>query len=317
MFDARHAGLLQILALMGPAILGSAATQINVMVNTNFASRIIDPVRGADGAVSWLAYAFRFMQLPLGLFGVAMASATLPSISRSASSGDMDDFRRTLSRSLGVVFLLTIPSSAGLAILGDSMIGLIYEGGAFDHYDTRQTAIALACYAVGLAAYSGLKVIVPAYYAVDDARTPMLVSFLSIAINYAVVSFAVGQAGFGHASLALSTSAVAIFNFVVLFWLLRNRAQGIYGKNLWATVLKIAFSAAVMGSLVATVSHLIGKWLGSSRSAHAVDLAISIPLGCAVYWWVCKLVGVTEVDLATQALLRPLARLRRARKGDV
>ena len=92
---------------MVPAILGNAAVQINVMVNTNFASSISDPVRGLDGPVSWLSYAFRFMQLPLGLFGVAMASATLPSISRSAAAGNMDEFRQTLSKSLGMVFLLT------------------------------------------------------------------------------------------------------------------------------------------------------------------------------------------------------------------
>src|SRR6185437_99905 len=104
-WDWSHPGLVHILRLMGPAIIGSAAVQVNVMVNTNFASRIFDPVRGLDGPVSWLSYAFRFMQLPLGLFGVAMASATLPAISRSAAQGKMDEFRRTLSKSLGMVFL--------------------------------------------------------------------------------------------------------------------------------------------------------------------------------------------------------------------
>ena len=115
-------GLRRILRMMGPAIIGAAAVQINVMVNTNFASQIEDPIRGADGPVSWLSCAFRFMQLPLGVFGVAIASATLPSISRSAASGRTDEFRRTLSRSLGLVFLLTVPSSVGLAVLGRTMI---------------------------------------------------------------------------------------------------------------------------------------------------------------------------------------------------
>ena len=94
------------------------------MVNTNFASHI-----PGNGPVSWLQYAFRFMQLPLGLFGVAIASATLPSISRSAGAGNMEDFRRTMSRSLGMVLLLTVPSSIGLVLLGRSMIGAIYQGG--------------------------------------------------------------------------------------------------------------------------------------------------------------------------------------------
>ncbi|MFM2125536.1 MAG: murein biosynthesis integral rane protein MurJ, partial [Acidobacteriota bacterium] len=116
LIDWSDPGLRRILTLMGPAILGNAAVQINVMVNTNFASQIADPIRGFDGPVSWLSYAFRFMQLPLGVFGVAIGSATLPSISRSAALGDTDEFRRTVSNSLGTVFLLTLPSSIGLAV---------------------------------------------------------------------------------------------------------------------------------------------------------------------------------------------------------
>ena len=114
-WDWSDPGLQRIFRLMGPAILGSAAVQINVMVNTNFASQIQDSLRGPDGPVSWLGYAFRFMQLPLALFGVAIASATLPMISRSAASGNLEEFRGTLSHSLGMIFFLTIPSSVGLS----------------------------------------------------------------------------------------------------------------------------------------------------------------------------------------------------------
>ena len=132
-FDWIHPGMGQHFRLMVPAILGNAAVQINVMVNTYFASTINDPVRGMDGPVSWLGYAFRFMQLPLGLFGVAIASATLPAIGSSAASGNMDEFRHTLARSLGLVFVLTVPSSVGLVILGRSIIGAIYEGVSSRH----------------------------------------------------------------------------------------------------------------------------------------------------------------------------------------
>ena len=180
-FDWKHPGLVRIFRLMVPAILGNAAVQINVMVNTNFASTIADPVRGLDGPVSWLSYAFRFMQLPLGLFGVAMASATLPSISRSAAApATWTNSGGPLSKSLGMVFLLTLPSSVGLAVLGKSIIGAIYQGGRFQLYDTQQTALALSCYAIGLAGYAALKVLNPAFYALGDARTPMLVSLGSI-----------------------------------------------------------------------------------------------------------------------------------------
>src|SRR5579862_3487329 len=204
--DWSHPGLRKIITLMGPAILGNAAVQINVLVITNFASRI-----PGNGPVSWLGYSFRFMQLPLGLFGVAIASATLPSISRSAGTGNFEEFRRTLSKSLGMVFLLTLPSSIGLIVLGDTMIGAIYQGGKFQAFDTRQTALALSCYAVGLAGYSALKVLNPAFYALHDARTPMMVSLISIAINYATASLLLRDTHLGHAGLALTTSAVAIF----------------------------------------------------------------------------------------------------------
>ena len=138
-FDWSHPGLRQIFMLMGPAILGNAAVQINVTVNNNFASRLDDP----NGPVSWLGYAFRFMQLPLGVFGVAIASATLPSISRSAAAENFDEFRQTLSRSLGLVFVLTIPSAVGLAVLGESIVAAVYQMGEFNAFDTRQTARAL------------------------------------------------------------------------------------------------------------------------------------------------------------------------------
>ena len=225
-----HPGLIHILQLMGPAILGNAATQVNVMVNTNFASQL------GNGPVSWLGYAFRFMQLPLGLFGVAIASATLPSISRSAAAGRIDEFRRTLSRSLAMVLLLTIPSSIGLAVLGRSIIGAVYQGGRFTISDTNQTALALSCYALGLAGYSALKVLSPSFYALNDARTPMFISLVSIAVNFTVAYTLTHHTTLGHAGLALSTSSVATFGAIVQFWLLRNRIHGIHGRVLLASV---------------------------------------------------------------------------------
>ena len=293
--DWSHTELRHIMHLMGPAIIGSAAVQINVMVNTNFASRI--PM---NGPVSWLAYAFRFMQFPLGLFGVAIASATLPSISRSAAVGDMDEYRRTLSRSLGMVFLLTLPSSIGLALLGKSMIGAIYEGGRFGVYDTGQTAAALSCYAVGLTGYSALKVIGPAFYALNDARTPMLVSLASILLNY-VAAFWM-SVWFGFAGLALSTSIVALFGAVALFGILRNRIHGVYGRDLASSVLRIAAAAAVMGVVVWGSNALITGRMGTGRLAHLTDLLISMPLGVAVFYMVCRLLRVSELELVARAM---------------
>ncbi|MBV9397466.1 MAG: murein biosynthesis integral membrane protein MurJ [Bryobacterales bacterium] len=306
--DWSDSGLIRILRLMIPAILGNAAVQINVLVNTNFASTIFDPQRGFDGPVSWLSYAFRFMQLPLGLFGVAMASATLPSISRSAAQGKMDEFRRTLSHSLGMVFLLTLPSSVGLVVLGKSIIGAIYQAGRFQLYDTQQTALALSYYAIGLTGYAALKVLTPAFYALGDARTPMLVSLGSIAVNFAMATTMIRVAGLRHAGLALSTSAVALFGFVVLFVILRARIGGIYGRALLAQVGKIGAVSAAMAAVVAVSSHFVEQAAGVSKLARLADLAISIPLGLVVYYGGCRLLGVSDIDMAVRAFTAPLRR---------
>jgi len=306
--DWSDPGLRRILALMVPAILGNAAVQINVMVNTNFASSISDPIRGLDGPVSWLSYAFRFMQLPLGLFGVAMASATLPSIARSVARGDMDEFRRTLSNSLGTVFLLTIPSSVGLIVLGKSIIGAIYQGGRFQLYDTQQTAVALSYYSIGLMGYAALKVLSPAFYALNDARTPMLVSLGSILVNYAAASTMIKFAGLGHAGLALSTSAVALFGFVVLFAVLRKRIGGVYGRDLALQIGKVTLASAIMGAVIFATSRGMAMWLGVSQMARLADLGVSLPVGLAVYYAACRALGLSEIDGVIHAFARPIQR---------
>ncbi len=303
--DWQHPALRKIFVLMGPAILGNAAVQINVMVNTNFASRI-----PGNGPVSWLGFAFRFMQLPLGLFGVAIGSAMLPSISRSAGEGRMDEFRRTLSKSLGMVFLLTIPSSVGLIVLGRSIIGAIYQGGKFTTADTYQTSLALSCYAIGLAGYSALKVLNPAFYALHDARTPMYISLISIAVNFVTAEMLLNAAGFGHAGLALSTSVVALSGSVALFAIVRRRIGGIYGRQLFASLWRILAASAVMGVAVLISSRLMERWLGLSALAHLADLAVSMPLGMSVFYGVCRSLQVPELDLAVRSMIMPLWRRR-------
>ena len=307
-FDWSHPGLRRIFHMMGPAILGSAAVQINVAVNSNFATGIVDPHTGLNGPLSWLLCAFRFMQLPLGLFGVAIASATLPSISRSAASNDIDEFRRTMARSLGMVLLLTVPSSVGLAVLGQSIVGAIYQTGKFQLYDTQQTALALSCYAVGLAGYSAVKVLAPAFYALKDSRTPMMVSLLSIAINYSAVVALLRFTHFGHAGLALSTSVVAIINALILFWLLRERIGGIHGRILFESIAKISIASIVMGAAIWVSSIAMKNWLGVSAKARLADLAISIPIGLIVLYASCRVVKVSELEIAMKSLAGPIQR---------
>jgi putative peptidoglycan lipid II flippase len=315
-FDWSHPGLRHIFALMGPAILGNAAVQVNVFVNTSFAAGITDQSGHVmNGPVSWLLYAFRFMQLPLGLFGVAIASATLPSISRSAAAKNMEEFRRTLSRSLGLVFLLTVPSSIGLVALAEPMIAAIYQGNRFQLTDTRQTALALSCYALGLAGYAAVKVLAPAFYALNDARTPKIVSVISIAVNYFAASTMVRT--LGHAGLALSTSFVALFSFIALMSIMRVRIGGIHGRDLLATVLKVIAASLAMGAVCYGSSHLVRGWLGISKLARLADLAISIPLGAAVFYAIARLLRVAELEMAGAAIAGPLARRLRISRGKI
>jgi len=306
--DWRDPGLRRIFRLMGPAILGAAAVQINVMVNTNFASRIVDPVSGPDGPVSWLGYAFRFMQLPLGLFGVAMAAATLPAISRSAAGGDLEEFRRTLAQSLGMVFLLSVPSSVGLVVLGEPLVAAIYEGGKFQPYDTRQTALALAYYAVGLAGYSAIKVLTPAFYALGDAQTPMMVSLFSIGVNLGAVILLLKYTRLGHAGLALSTSVVALFGFLVLFLALRRKIGGIHGWALFSSSARILAASAIMGLVISQLNVQAATWFGVSKLGRLFALGLCVSMGAVVYYLACLLSRVPELKLATAAMVRPLLR---------
>ncbi|HUA58036.1 MAG TPA: murein biosynthesis integral membrane protein MurJ [Verrucomicrobiae bacterium] len=296
-WNPRHPGVRSIFGLMLPAFIGNAAVQINVMVNTNLASSLTDSAgHVVNGPVSWLGYAFRFLQLPLGLFGVAIAAATLPEISRSAARGNMEEFSRTLGRSLAMTLFLAIPSSVGLAILGESMIGAVYQWGRFQSYDTHQTASALACYSVGLAGYSAIKLLAPAFYALQDARTPMLVSVASIAINLGAAMFFVRQAGLGHAGLALATSSVALAGAVSLLAILSarlNRARAAIDlRYLGASALRISASAALMAAACAGASRLVHA-VAAGKAAQFADVAISIPLGAAVFcgtahWFGCE-----------------------------
>ncbi len=312
-FAWRDPRLWQVLRLLGPAVLGAAAVQVNVVVNSNFASQITD-AQGVilDGPVSWLGYAFRFMQLPLGLFGVAIGSATLPAVSRSAARGDMPEFRDTLSRSLGLVFLLTLPSSAGLIVLSRSIVGFIYERGAFTAQDTEQTALALSAYSIGLAGYAGMKILTPAFYALDDVRAPAIVSTVSIFLNYGLNWYMIRVLGWGHVGLALSTAAVTTLSFLALFLAMRHKAGGVEGRRLLVGFSKVVVATAIMAAVCWTSSSWIGAAMGANWAARAADLLVSIPLGGAVLYGACRVMGVTELRLAEEAVKARLSRGRRA-----
>jgi putative peptidoglycan lipid II flippase len=279
-------GVRQVLRLMGPATIGAAAVQVNVFVNSNFASYL------GDGPVSWLNVAFRFMQLPIGLFGVAIGTVALPALARHVAAGDTPALRRTLRESLELVAAFCVPAAVVLAIYGVPVIGLIYQHGRFDQADTIASANALTAYAIGLAGYAGIKVLAPAFYALDDARTPMLVSLASILVNYVLNWSLVRGAGLGHVGLALSTSAVALANCGFLYLFLRRRI-GPLGGGLGGALLRIAVASAAMGAFGLGLDAVLAPWLPATAVArYALALAIEGPLCAGLFVLAARLLGV-------------------------
>ena len=194
-------------------------------------------------------------------------------------------------------------------MLGKSIIGAIYQGGKFQLYDTQQTALALSYYAVGLAGYAALKVLSPAFYALDDARTPMMVSLGSIGMNYAVASTMIQFAGLGHAGLALSTSAVALFGFVVLFAILRKRIGGVHGRDLAMQIGKVTLASAIMGAAIFALDARDGDCGSASRRWLGWRIwRVSIPIGLAVYYGACRVLGLAEIDGVIRAFAGPIQR---------
>src|SRR5437763_5041358 len=255
-FHWRDQGVRTVLGLMGPAVIAASAVQMNVLVNSGFAARL------GDGPVSWLNIAFRLMQLPLGIFGVAVATVTLPLISRSAAVGNTVEFRGALSHAIRLVMLLTIPAAIWLIILAHPIISLIYEHGRFNAFATEQTALALRCYAVGLVAYSADKVLAPAFYALDKRHLPMLVSLCSIAINFCLNYFFTFHLKLGHRGLALSTSLVAFTNFMMLYTMMRRYAGCLETGAMIRRLAKLLLA----GSLLAVICLLAQHFIFSSHA---------------------------------------------------
>ncbi len=303
MFSFSDPALRQIVMLMGPAIIGVAAVQINVFVNTNFASAIVDTTTAKvlNGPVSWLNYAFRFMQFPIGVFGVAIATATLPAIARNAARENMVEFRQTLAHSLVLTFLLCVPSAIGLIVLGRPIVALIFEHGKFTAYDTIQTADALAAYALGLAGYAAVKVLSPAFYALKDARTPMLVSLGSIVVNYLMNSMLVRR--YGHVGLAMSTSIVALVNFALLMILMRRKLGRIGGRHLSQTFGKICLASFVMAIAVWLVNWQISVQLPLKGTLlRLVQVPSAIAAGALSFYFLCRMLRLQELDEAIGSL---------------
>ncbi len=289
-FNWRDPGVRTILALMGPATIAASAVQVNVAVNSGFASAL------GDGPMTWLNIAFRLMQLPLGIFGVAIATVTLPLVSRSAALGNKAEFRGALAHAMRLVMLLTIPSAIGLIILAEPIIGLIYQHGRFTADATAHTAEALRFYAIGLVGYSAVKVLAPAFYALDKRNLPMLVSLGSIAVNFCLNWFFTFHLQLGHRGLALSTSLVAITNFLLLYILMRRLSGRLETGLMIRTLAKLLIAGALLAAICLVAQHFIFFSNVDATSLRKVfGLVGTIAVGGAAFFGAAYLLHVAEL----------------------
>lgn len=295
--DFKDPALREVLRLMGPGTLGLAAVQINVFVNTYLATG------QPQGAVSWLSYAFRLMYLPIGLFGISVATAALPDIAHHAAAGDVPAIRKTMSRACRMMLMLNVPATVGLMVLATPIVALLLERGQFTPYDTAATAAALVCYAPGLLAYSAVKIASPTFYSLGDSRTPVLVSLASIAVNLAINLALVRALGFR--GLALGTALAALFNAGSLLWLLRSRLSGIEGARITVAFAKILAASLIMGA----VAHVTVMWLtatlpGSSAAVKGTRVFAAIGTGVLALIAAARALRIEEFDQALGLVFR-------------
>lgn len=302
-FKWRDAGVKTVLLLMGPSIVAASSTQINVMVNTVFASQL------GDGPVFWLSIAFRLMQLPLGLFGVALGTVSLPLLARLAAAGNTDGFRSELARSMRLSFLLTIPATIGLMLLAEPIISVLYQHGKFGAAETAQAAGALRFYAVGLCGYATLKVLINAFYAIDKRKTPMLISFIAVGLNLLFNWFFTFHLGWGHRGLAFSTGCIATINFLILYWLMRRHLRQLETTTMLQLFGKTLIAGAVLAAICWVGQYwLLAQWQTMSFLPKLGALLLTITVAASGFFGCALLLRIPELQALMAGVRRRLQR---------
>lgn len=237
-----HPALKRIGLLMGPAVFGAAVYQINILVGTLLASLL------PEGSVSYLYYADRLVQFPLGIFAISTSVAVLPSLSRQAAARDYEALADTFAYSMNLILFITIPSMAGLIVLREPIVGLLFMRGAFDAESMRLTAYALFHYSVGLWAFSSVRILVSTFYALQDTKTPVKMATYSIIANIALGVILMGP--FSHGGLALATSLGSMINFILLAAVLQRRMGGLHWKMIVVSAARTVVCSTVMAAVL-------------------------------------------------------------------
>jgi putative peptidoglycan lipid II flippase len=291
--NLKHPGFRKLGLLIGPAVIGVSAVQINILVNTLLASFLQE-----NGPVSWLGYAFRIIYLPIGLFGVAVGIVNLKEVSAYVAEKKMQQLKETVANSIKLVSFLTVPSTIGLIVLAVPIVELLYERGDFTASDTRFTAFAVTAYSIGLFAYSCNKIFIPTFYALDCARIPVRISFLTVLTNISINLFMIWilPSGVEFVGLALGTSFAALISNSLLRLSLRQKIGGLENQGVWISALKVMIAALIMGLAVFFLNQFLRSVVDSSELLFKVfTVGLTVITGILVYGVGCWILKVDEL----------------------
>ena len=295
-WNLEHPALKKIGILMLPIIFGSAIYQINQLVGTLLASLL------REGSISYLYYADRLVQFPLGVFAIAISTAVLPSLSREAADGDLDRLRKTLSHALRLTMFITIPAMVGLILLGEPIITLLFQRGAFDSFTTIMTTRALFYYSLGLWAFAALRVFVSAFYSLQDTKTPVKVAVVAMLVNI-IFSVILMRTSLEHGGLALALSLASTLQLFMLIFLLRKRLGGIEGRAIVNSILRSFLCSFIMGVCIyfLALKIFVGN-LAQGVFGPAIGLFATIGVGVVMYIISAKVLGCQELSSIARAL---------------
>ena len=270
-----HPGLKKVGQLLLPVIFGGAVYQINTLVGQLLGSLL------KEGSITYLYFADRLVQFPLGIFAIAAATAVLPSLSRQAANHDIEALKDTFSYSVRLTLFLTIPSMVGLIILREPIIGLLFQRGEFSLQAARLTAMALLYYAIGLWAFSAVRVVAATFFALKDTRTPMIMATVSILANILLGIVLMGP--MGHGGLALATSLASILNLGLLVYALRRKLGSLGWRRIAQSACKTMGNAAIMGAVIWTVGRFIIETEGNALTGRILAVAVCVMIGLIVF----------------------------------
>ena len=287
----RHDGVRRAFKLMLPAIFGSSVAQINVLIGGIIASLL--PV----GSISYLYYSDRLMEFPLGLFGIALATVTLPYLSRLWANEERQKFSQTLDWSMRLALLIAVPAALGLIILAGPLVTTLFHGGEFDAHAVNMTVLALRAYALGLVGFSFTKILAPAFFAREDTRTPVRIGLVALGVNLVLgVSSAwyLTTTGFAgpHVGLALATSVAAMLNAVLLYRGLRQ-ADIIRHAQGWPMLIgRVVVANVALCAVLMQLHRPLSWWLAAGSLDRATWLGVSVVAGAVAYFFLLLLLGI-------------------------